>query len=219
MYYKMSSGNVIALADLAVAGGVDPLGLKDYDVDLDDQNAREDFMEELADDAIGRHCANVTAKVLRWPASLHTMNTVTADLLHHMELNPAVVLVLAEVLACCDKQFRLIEEDADGENDDTVVKRGYNGWEIRLSPEVEIHWHQPFEGNVYIPKAPLSLCDDMPGQLLSRYVSHPVLDRFDLKIKSVFNGDTKTTSLLIETEYPQLDKTALIQRYKAAKAA
>lgn len=219
MYFCLSPSNVIGLSDMALADRIDPLGLKEYGLDLDDHNGCEEFMGELVDDVLNDQDKGVISRLLRWP-TLHSLNTVAADLIDDIGVHPAILMTLGEVLATRQKYLKLVAQEEDGESDRVITERGHDGWEIRLAPGVDIHWHQDFQANVYIPKAPISLCDHMAGEQLRTVVSHPVLDRYDLKIISVYNGDPQTTSILIEAEYPMLNKNALVERYKKlAKAA
>jgi hypothetical protein len=116
---------------MAIDDKIDPFLLRDQVVGTAnplDRVGCEDFIADALDDVLNGQNDKLRATVLNWP-SLGQMNTVAADLLHDLGLDPAVLSVLGNVLGTHDHRLTIIDDSGD---DETVVEFSDKNWSISL---------------------------------------------------------------------------------------
>lgn len=192
------------LVDMALSRQGDVLGLRDFlpvdeqDDDISDQD-NLDGMMELARDALGGDQPGVRRRAMQWPAKKR-MDAVTMDLLTQMGVDAAVALVLDDALGTRGSALCIHDEDQldDDDNMPAMAEVQADSWAIDLTPTVT--WHsQGFLGVLYVPRMPDTVAVAAEGRPLTSVLTHPVLDRHALHIRSVVqrsNGESSITMTL-----------------------
>lgn len=211
MYFTVPSRTITSFINLAIQDNVDPFGILKQNFDLKDITAGDEFMGELIDDVLNGQNGNTRANVIQWP-SLGKMNTVVADLLHSLGLDPAVLCVLGDVLAVHDFRMTIID---DAGEDETIVEFNDRNWSISLSQDI---WYQTiadYLADITMPAIPVSVTAIAAGKPLSEILSHPVLDRYKLEINQAFpgSGNNPKTLLRCSSEFQVLNTDQLDTRY------
>jgi len=189
------------LVDMALSRQGDVLGLRDFlpvdeqDDDISDQD-NLDGMMELVRDALGGDQPGVRRRAMQWPAKKR-MDAVTMDLLTQMGIDAAVALVLDDALGTRGSALCIHDEDQldDDDNMPAMAEVQADSWAIDLTPTVT--WHS--QGILYVPRMPDTVAVAAAGRLLTSVLTHPVLDRHDLHIRSVVqrsNGESSITITL-----------------------
>jgi len=173
-----NQGDVLGYRDF---GG--PRDADDDEVDQSTESDQIDFMDELANDALGDRDANVLRHLLR-TRSKDRMDPVTAALLIHMGVVPAAALILREAVLAQNVALDIIDAV-----DDDVVSRilGHReSWEIDLDTARGTHWSS--EGTLLVDPMPETLAVAAAGRPLREVVAHPALDALDLTIERIETG-------------------------------
>lgn len=202
----------------------DPLGYHAFGGPADDTNEdgvdqstegdREDFVIELAGDALGGGQPGVVAHVTRTSTS-GRMDPVTAALLTHMGIVPGVAMVLRDT--ALEQNVALDIVDADDEDHTSRAIAHHESWELALDLARGTHWSS--EGTLNVDPMPETLATAAAGRPLREIVSHPALDGMDLAVERIETGPARSIVTLAgfaEGAMETLNAAALERMRRAA---
>jgi len=190
---RLSLNNIDELAK-QFAAGHDPLKMADFiDPTLYEREDLFHALEETANDLL-RGKGDDTLDVILSQHPDIVIDPLGAVFLTALGVDPAGAAALGTALHRNNAILYIIDANFDAGSLEQGEVSCYSGeWDIefvkdavayvgRLRPEDDQGPNDEIAGEILIPIQPESVLDRMPGRLLREVMTHPYLDRFDIRI-------------------------------------
>lgn len=139
-----------------------------------------DNVQKHMSDVLSGNNAAATRRALKYKGN-HLIDDVTAKIMRHYGIHPAMLLVLSEVIT--ERGNGLFSVSLTEDMEGTVIYSSSENpyWFITIGQG----WRWSSQYTLKGPALPQTVMESMSGRKLKSVINHPVLDQVDLTIKDV----------------------------------